>query len=154
MTNPEIAQEGKTWRTNGCKKEFDPSGKKYSAYYQIKIDGTEGKPRRIQLYPDDNGPSPFNAQWPWIFCHCIASGDESPDLITTRMDILGSEVGYALRKVPRIRRFAVKEPSNRVEITRKSFDAWMELMYPVTSSIGNGLRPSCNIIAETYGHIK
>jgi hypothetical protein len=80
--------------------------------------------------------------------------DIIPEICTTRMDLLSSTLDEALPTEPRLRQFAAKDQSNRVDKTRESFDAWMELMYPVTSSIRTKNPLACNFIAETYRHFK
>jgi hypothetical protein len=123
-----------------------------TTHYQIFYKDVRLMRGRLTI-PEDTIMNYMPLQWPWIFSHCISMGDISPEICSVRLTILNA-VAWSYRSFPPLKQFVVKKPSNKVELTAESFDAWMKVMYPVTSLIGSRFHPPCNVLEERYGGLK
>jgi hypothetical protein len=94
-------------------------------------------------------------QWPWIFSHCAAMGDINPQISTMRLSLLLDSIAEFGDPNGNLAVFGAHNSSTRRwDMTERSFDRWMKLMYPVTAEIGSRFHCPCDYPAGRYGHLK
>jgi hypothetical protein len=129
------------------------------AFFRIYINGAHylkgweifDEPRLIEI-PMANEHCP---QWPWIFSHCCAIGDINPRISKMRLSLLLDSIAEFSDPNGNLAQFfAHNNSSRRWDISERSFDRWMKLMYAVTADIGSRFHIPCDYPARKYRHLK
>jgi hypothetical protein len=116
----------------------------HKEWVRLEVDGLPIKPlRRHQYYP----------QWPWLFAHCCAVGDLHPAVSETRLYLLMGSIDDCGHTNGLFNEFMASKTARKWEINKSKFDRWMNIMYPVTSSIGSRFHSPCDYLTKRYRHL-
>ena len=127
-------------------------------FSQIWIEGTEYHKGWLQLEGDNLPMKPlrrhrYYSQWPWLFAHCCAVGDFHPAVSETRLYLLMGAIDDFDDVHGCLKEFIASKTARKWEINKSKFDRWMNIMYPVTSSIGSRFHSPCEYLARRYKHL-
>lgn len=98
-------------------------------------------------------PDRYYPQWPWIYAHCSAVGDLLAGLALIRANLLLDAIEKFDDINGKLEEFIAPPTARQWDISAQSFDRWMKLMYPVTSSIRSRFHSPSDLMSQRYGHL-
>lgn len=127
-----------------------------SGYYKVWIDGGLFDAGWVPLVDKKYlywKPDRYYPQWPWAYAYCAAFGDVSTPIAIIRVNLLLGAIEEFDDRHGYLDEFVAPRAASKWEISGESFDRWMTLMYPVTSSIRSRFHSPCDPMEQRYGHL-
>lgn len=137
-------------------KEPLPKGEKPLGQYTLMVD-TEVILEAIVYFSELEGNGilgPLYAQWPWIFAHCVIMGDINPIIAQSRLEALLYTIRGPTQAASFFNQFIAPKFDDKFNFSREELDKWMQMMYPVVSSLRSRFHSPSNIISKMYGHLE
>lgn len=81
-------------------------------------------------------------------------GDIDHAIARTRLEVLVQTAQRTPQAAPLFNQFFAPKFTDGFDFSRAEVNRWLQVMYPVVSSLRSRFHPPSNIISETYGHLK